>query len=202
MKVIKENLNNSAFTLVESAGLSRIWQYTHNNVDFAIIGTQDKDTKEDRTDELRSMLSKLRSNNNKITWRILKGTYTYDNGEQGEENSFLINNVSKEEASKMMNAINQESIIWKDDSYFGFLLPDGDEDGEFSKDDKNMGFNSEDVRNFGSRLDSKHNKGQGFTFKMESLVAEKSMSSVRNLSGKNKLINKNLFTIRCKMNND
>lgn len=195
MKIIKNNV-----TLVEGAGLSRIWQYTHSDMDFAIIGTQDKDTKEDRSREFLFDLAKISDRyakkGKKITYRVLRGTYVYDNGEEAFEKSYLINNISKEDALTLMNLINQESIIWKDDKFFGFLDANGNPDGEFSKGNRNMGFDPEDVAQFGSRLDNKHNKGQGFTFKVEEMLAEKSRSSVRNLDGKNKVIRESLFTIK------
>lgn len=191
-------VNPTRVELVESAGLSRIWQYTHNkNQDFAVIGSQDKDTKEDRTNELKKLIKELSEKDSHITYRVLKGNYEYDDGSRGTENSFMINNISFEDAMRIMRAINQESIIWKDNDYFGFINYNGEKDGSFSTDSKNMGFNSEDVEAFGSRLDSKHNKGQGFTFKMESVEgALKGRSSIRNLGGDNHLVENNLFTIK------
>ena len=175
------------FTLTEGSGLSRIWQYTHNNQNFAIIGTQDKDTKEDRTNELTSLLRNMMDSQVRtkkpvgkpmITYKKLEGHYIYDDGTQGTENSFLINNITKEEALELGRAVNQESILWKDDNFFGYIYcSDGHPDMTFSRDDKNMGFNKDDVYAFGSRLKSKHNEGQGFTFVAEHYVYDNSKKS-------------------------
>lgn len=186
-----------AMSIDESSGLSRIWQYTHGNTNFAIIGTIDKDTKEDRTNEFLNLLKEVMNKDNHITYKKLHGNYTYDDGSIGSENSFMINNIDFNTAMNLMKSINQESIIWKDKNYFGFIDSNGNPDGEFSKDTKNMSFNKDDVEAFGSRLKSKHNKGQGFTFKLEQYTPIKpSRSSVRNLDGSNKMILEELFSIR------
>lgn len=162
-------------------GLSRIWQYTHNSMTFAIIGSQDKDTREDRSKELVSLIRQLMSNqvNTKrksdgtkmITYKEIEGSYTYDDGTHGTEQSYLINNISKEQALELGKSVNQESILWKDDDFFGYIYCDtGKPDMAFSRDDRNMSFNQEDVQAFGSRLKDKHNKGQGFTFVAEHYV--------------------------------
>ena len=60
-----------------------------------------------------------------------------------------------------------------------------------------MSFNKDDVEAFGSRLKSKHNKGQGFTFKLEQYAPMKnSRNSIRNLDGSNKMILEELFSKR------
>ena len=165
------------YTLLEGNGLSRIWQYTHNNQNFAIVGTQDKDTKVDRTNELVSLIRNLMDEQVRtkkpigepmITYKKLEGHYIYDDGTQGTENSFLINNITKEKALELGRTINQESILWKDDNFFGYIYcSDGHPDMSFSRADRNMSFNKDDVYAFGSRLKSKHNEGQGFTFVAE-----------------------------------
>ena len=53
MKIIKESTEK--YTLNE-AGLSRILQHTTDDITFAVIGSQDKDTKRSRWYELRGLV--------------------------------------------------------------------------------------------------------------------------------------------------
>lgn len=177
---MKFKLVNEQYNISES-GLSRIWQYTKNHVSFAVIGSQDKDTKENRFPELVKEVNALMHKDRKITFKKLIGRYTYDDKTVGEEESLLINNISLEQALALGRSVNQESIIYKDSDFFGFIdCATGEPDGKFSSDDRNMSFNKEDIELFGSRLNSKHNKGQGFLFKMESVYPVQK-SSVRKL---------------------
>ena len=180
MKVIKED----EYVFLNEGGLSRIWQHTNGNGTFAIIGSQDKDTKEDRSDELISAVSSLsRENRGKIGYKYLFGRYQYEDGSVGEELSIIIFNIPKERALKICRDLNQESIIWKDDSFFGFLDSNGNEDGRFSNNVDNMNFSDEDVRLFGSRLAKHKNKNQTkwFKFVMEQYIPQES-SAVRNMA--------------------
>lgn len=194
MKIIKIPTYN--LTELCEGGLSRIWQYTHNNTTFAMIGSQDKDTKEDRFDELYNLVTKLSKKNNKITWKYMRGNYVYDDGTQGQEKSLLINNIPKEDALHIAELINQESIIWKDNSFFGFITCGTHiEDNCLSTADKNMNFDKESVQRYGSYIDTKRNKGQGFTFIMEDFIPQYARSSIRNMSGDNIMVNRELFKI-------
>lgn len=161
---MKFRLINESFELNET-GLSRINQHISDKGTFAIIGSQDKDTKKDRFNELISEVSKVtdkaKKEDRKVGFNHLEGTYTYDNGEVGTEKSLIIYNITKEEAMRIMRKLNQESIIWKDDSFFGFLDANGNEDGTFNG---NMSFNKDMVSQFGSKLRGKHNNAQGFVF--------------------------------------
>lgn len=191
MKILKEQYS------INESGLSRIWQYTQNGMNFAIIGSQDQDTKKDRSNELRYEIDKLSDKRKNITFRVLKGTYTYEDGSLGEETSYLINNLSKEDAIRIGRKLNQESIIWKDNDFFGFIdMASGNPDGELSKDRKNMSFDKDAIKAFGSRLNSKHNKGQGFVFKMSELVNDNKGSSIKNLGG-TKSHEEDIFEMLC-----
>ena len=150
-------------------------------MNFAIIGSQDKDTREDRSKELVSLIRQLMSNQvnakrksdgtKMITYKEIEGSYIYDDGTHGTEQSYLINNISKEQALELGRAVNQESILWHDATFFGYIYCEsGKTDMEFSRDERNMSFNQEDVQAFASRLKDKHNKGQGFTFVAEHYV--------------------------------
>lgn len=183
------------FKLIES-NLSRIWQKTKNRKQFAIIGSVDKDTGVDRYSELHSMVGdlSLKNRNQHIRWVNLKGTYTYENGTTGEEMSLLIDNITKEQALHIAQKINQESIIYKDENFFGFLDMNGNSTEQFSNDEKNMSFSSEDTKLFGSKLNSRHNKGQPFLFKMEKLSPKYTQSSIKNMGG-NTIIKEKLFEV-------
>ena len=68
MKILRENYE---IRELNEGGLSRIWQYTHKEgLNFAIIGSQDMDTKEDRSKELRRELSSLRDYLQSSDWKI------------------------------------------------------------------------------------------------------------------------------------
>lgn len=182
-EIFKELNTIGTFTIEPlcEGGLSRIWQYTHNSMNFAIIGSQDKDTREDRSKELVSLIRQLMSNQvnakrksdgtKMITYKEIEGSYIYDDGTHGTEQSYLINNISKEQALELGRAVNQESILWHDATFFGYIYCEsGKTDMEFSRDERNMSFNQEDVQAFASRLKDKHNKDQGFTFVAEHYV--------------------------------
>ena len=178
-----ENLENVE---LNEGGLSRILTHLKDGVNFAIIGTRDKDTHKDRSNELSfdlgALKNALRDKGITIGWKELVGRYTYENGEVDDETSYIIYNIPKEDALKLASSINQESIIWKDNDFFGFLGMDGtpmwDELG------RGMSFSSEDVKSFGSALatyghkrDVKHSKGVPFIFEMLSVDRDKEPNS-------------------------
>ena len=145
--------------------LSRLYSHTKDDNSFAIIGSQDQTTKEDRRKELDDLIRDISSKYPNIGYNTLKGKYTYENGLTGNETSYVIYNIPKEEALRIAKELNQESIIWKDKDFFGFLTQDGTPDGEFDNDEKNMAFGQEDTKAFSSRLPGKHNNSQEFIFK-------------------------------------
>lgn len=145
--------------------LSRLYQHTKDDKSFAIIGSQDQNTKRDRREELDDFIRKLSSKYDNIGYNLIKGKYTYDDGLTGNEDSYIIYNIPKEEALKIAQKLNQESIIWKDKDYFGFIKADGTLAGEFNNDEKNMSFSKENTKAFSSKLSGKHNNSQEFIFK-------------------------------------
>lgn len=182
--IIKKEDSYSFNDLIEGGGLSRVWQHTKDTKTFAIIGSQDQKTKEDRSDELISKVSKLSSKNRgKIGYKYLFGRYQYDDGSISEELSIIIFNISKQDALTIGEELNQDSIIWKDKDYFGFLTPDGKEDGKFSNNTKNFNFSDEDIKLFGSRLAKHKHKNQlkWFKYVLEQFVPQE-MSSIRNMA--------------------
>ena len=151
---------------LNEGGFGRLWQLTQDDSTFAIIGSQDKDTKKDRFSELKSLVMKYASNHkeNKIGWKHILGTYTYDDNERPEEeDSLIIYNISKSAALKIANTINQESIVWKDDSFFGIIYSDGREMMSFTDDPKNFDFTN--VKGFSSQFKKGKNSGIPFNFR-------------------------------------
>ena len=171
--------------VIREGGLSRLWQHTKDGDTFAIIGSIDKDTEQNRYDELIELIRNVSSRYH-LGSKHLKGTYTYKSGKTGTEDSIIIYGIPKWSALSIGEKINQESIIWKDDSYFGFLTPDGKEDGTFVDDPKNMSFDAESTAKFGSKLAHARNKNakEPFLFKMECVVPDYSGSSIRHLADK------------------
>ena len=181
MKIIKEDYYEIK-NLVEG-GISRIWQHTQGDGTFAIIGSQDQDTKEDRREELIKAVSNLASKNRgKIGYKYLFGRYEYEDGTVGEELSIIIFNIDKEDALSIMRKVNQESMIWKDENFFGFINNAGNEDGTFTSNPRNMNFSDEDVKLFGSKLANHKNNNQlkWYKFVMEQYIP-KERSSIRNM---------------------
>ena len=175
-------LHKKMFEGLNEGGISRIWQHTQDDDTFAIIGSQDKDTKEDRSKEL---IKKVRELN--LGFKPLFGSYEYEDGTIGKELSLLIPNISLEDAKRLMNEVNQECIIFKDKDFFGFIDQNGNPDGEFSKDAYNMNFSDEDIKIFGSRLAKHKNENQKkpWKFVMEQYIPEE-RNSVRNIGENHK----------------
>lgn len=171
-------LNNNELTesKMEEASLSRLYQHTKDKDTFAVIGSQDQDTKQSRFRELKDLVAKLRNKISNIGFNRLEGTYTYENGEQGIEDSLIVYNIPKDDALNIANQINQESIIWKDDNYFGFLDKDGNEEGTFKNDTKNMTFDEQITDMFGSKLRSGNTLKPAFAFECKLIENESSGS--------------------------
>lgn len=163
MEALNELNNLEEQCSLNETSLSRILQHTQDKDTFAIIGSQDKDTKKDRYTELLDEIARVQKKyaDKKIGFNHLKGTYTYEDGTVGTESSLIIYNIPKEEALRIAKKLNQESIIWKDDNFFGFLTAEGKEDGDLGR---GLSFDKDAVQAYGSRLSSKHNKGKPFIF--------------------------------------
>ena len=147
---------------LEEASLSRLFQHTKDKDTFAVIGSQDQDTKKSRFSELKSLVGNLRNKIQNIGYNYLEGTYTYADGEQGIEDSLIVYNIPKDDALDIANKLNQESIIWKDDNYFGFINADGTESGTFDKGD--LTFDQQITNMYGSRLRSGNGLKPAFAF--------------------------------------
>ena len=149
---------------IEESSLSRLYQHTKDKDTFAVIGSQDMETRQNRFNELKSYVSKLREKVPNIGFNYLEGTYTYEDGDQGIENSLIIYNIPKQDALDIAKELNQESIIWKDNNYFGFLDQNGNELDTFKNDTKNMTFDDKITNMFGSRLRSGNTYKPAFAF--------------------------------------
>ena len=169
------------FRLTEG-GLSRIWQKENEEGrTFAIIGSRDKDTSEDRYNELLELVSDYIRKHRGSGYKILEGKYTYKNGGTGIEYSLFIDNIPLEDALEIANKINQESIIYKDEDFFGFAYTDGTMEEDFPK--KSMNFDDEAVQMYYSRILTKHNAGQKFVFEMYHTYIDGG-NAVKNMSSK------------------
>lgn len=150
------------------ASYGRIYQHLTDSVTFAIIGSQDKDTYESRYDELRELIRKY-SNKGKVRgFNFVNGTYTYDSGTVGFEKSFILYNIEKETALEIGRLLNQESIIWKDEDFFGIIyVSDGSTMVTFDK--RTLNFTrpnnaTDDDDKFGTKLPKDKINKYGFQF--------------------------------------
>lgn len=142
-----KSISNIEHKRIDEGGLSRIYNHIKDDGTFAVIGSQDKDTGEDRSSELRDWVRssriEIKDENNKVTKTIpiklqgfnwIKGTYKYENGTQeAVENSMMIYNISKEDALKLGKALNQETILWKDPDFFGYIYVENGEVPDWNK---------------------------------------------------------------------
>lgn len=197
MKLIRVNNKelNENCTLNE-AGLSRMLNHVKDKNSFAVIGSQDKDTKEDRFLELLSEINKLRrANKQPVGFNRLEGTYTYDNGETGFEDSLIIYNISKEDAIKIGKKLNQESIIWKEPNFFGFVYMDGRPDENDFK--GGLSFDREAALAYGSKLRGKHNNAKPFVFEAN-LIETTNRGSNFSRQGRATIEKSQLFKVKVK----
>lgn len=182
--------------ILNEVGLSRMLNHVKDKNTFAVIGSQDKDTKEDRFIELLSEINKLRkSTKQPLGFNRLEGTYTYDNGETGFEDSLIIYNISKEDAIKIGKKLNQECIIWKDPNFFGFVYMDGRPDENDFK--GNLSFDKEAAKAYGSKLKGKRNNAKPFVFEA-TLVETTNRGSNFSRQGRATIEKNQLFKVKVK----
>lgn len=183
----------------EEASLSRLYQHTKNKDTFAVIGSQDQDTKQSRFEELKSEVGKLRTKIPNIGFNYLEGTYTYDSGEQGIEDSLIVYNIPKQDALNIAKQLNQESIIWKDNNYFGFLDTNGKELGTFDK--GSLTFDNQITNMFGSRLKSGNGYKPAFAFECK-LVETDTTGNTFSTQHKSKIKKYPVCSIKLEAEND
>ena len=83
---------------IDEGGLSRLYGHIKDQNTFAVIGSQDKDTGEDRSDKLLNLVGDLSRKGKVKGYNWLLGKYVYDDGRLGEENSLIVYNITKEDA--------------------------------------------------------------------------------------------------------
>lgn len=106
-----------------AASLSRLFnKLVESGTSFALIGSQDKDTKEIRQDELYA-LAKEYNDAHRNGYNKAFGRYVYQDGpmagQSADEPSVVLYNIPFDDALEIAKKINQESIVFKDDKRFG-----------------------------------------------------------------------------------
>lgn len=158
MRIVKESE-------ITEASFSRLLTHAKDQNTFAVIGSRDKDTEKDRSSELRNLIDKisLRSPNDKTNGRAvgtntLTGRYTYKEGplagQTATERSYIIYNISKQDALDIAKKVNQESIIWKDKDFFG-IIDTNTQEVYVDFDKKSITFDQKTTDENGSKLKSK-----------------------------------------------
>jgi hypothetical protein len=171
---------------IKEASYSRIWSHTKDDSCFAIIGSEDKDTKANRYKELKELIKGVMVKNPKVGYNKINGTYTYKlTGETTFEKGLMIYNISKEDALRIAAKLNQESIIWKDKDFFGIIETDGEVLDQFNNPEKGMSFNKAKSSGFGTRLqkdDTNFSRRMGFVFEGRSNMKNLSLSILKEAS--------------------
>lgn len=160
----------TAQAILNEASYSRIYQHTQDDSTFAIIGSEDKDTGANRKRELYDLLRKYKEKTGlRLGFNQAKGVYTYQDGNQekkvAQEDSLIIYDIDKKGALDIADAINQESIVWKDPNFFGILYTNGTVMTEFDNQaGNNMNFTGAESAGFGTRLNNDNISNLGFKF--------------------------------------
>ena len=93
---------------INEASYSRIYQHAKDSGTFAIIGSEDKDTHQDRYNELKQLVKTYEHNYEHLGYNRLAGTYKYqDKDEVANEKSLIIYGISKEDAKKLILEIKE-----------------------------------------------------------------------------------------------
>ena len=139
--------------ILNEASYSRIYRHTQVDSTFAVIGSEDKDTKEDRSSELLDLVRKY-SRKKHIGFNTVKSAYTYKaEGKEKrvfQEKSLILYDIHKKTALDIAKKINQETILWKDSEFFGVIYTDDSVMAELEKEPrKNMSFTKAEKSDFG-----------------------------------------------------
>ena len=172
----KLGLTESVERRLNESSYSRIYSHTQDDSTFAIIGSEDQDTKENRLGELYELIRKYnQKHGHHLGYNKADGTYKYRDRETGKayrvtaEDSLIIYDIDKETALDFAKQLNQQSIVWKDKDFLGLLYSDGTIMDEFSNEPRNnMSFSDAENLGFGTRLKNdikRKKKGElGFVF--------------------------------------
>ena len=160
---------------IEEASYGRIYQHTRDNGTFAIIGSEDKDTHKSRYDELKSLIKEYEKKYGHLGYNRLSGTYQYQlTGEKVSEKSVIIYDIELKDALSIAKKINQESIIWKENTFFGIIDVQGGVLERFKKSALNF---SKAIKNgIGSKLMSDQTRDFGYAFEEVKLMRKNNLS--------------------------
>ena len=162
---------------IKEASYSRLWSHTKDGSCFAIIGSEDKDTKKSRYEELKELIKGVMVYNSEVGYNKIDGTYTYKlTGETTFEKGLVVYNISRDDAIRVASKINQESIIWKDKNFFGIIGLDGSVIEQFNNHERNMNFSKAKSYGFGTKLqkdDTNPGRSMGFAFEKERVKMKK-----------------------------
>lgn len=168
-------LNNISLNIMknlEESSYSRIWSHTKDSSTFAIIGSEDKDTKENRYDELKELVKQSMTMYPNLGYNKVNGTYKYANGDSANEKSLIIYNIPIEGAVRIAARINQESIVWKDKDFFGIIDLAGNILETFNNHEENMNF-SKGKQGFSTKLQKDQTRNSGFVFESPKITKNK-----------------------------
>lgn len=169
--------------MLREASYSRIYQHTRDNETFAIIGSEDKDTHKSRYEELKSLIKKYERKYGHLGYNRLSGTYQYKlTGEITNEKSVIIYGISKKDALSIAREINQESIIWKENTFFGIIDVKGTILERFKK--SAMNFSKAIKQGIGSRLQSDQTRTLGYAFEGNNIRKENKDTEVFKMTKK------------------
>jgi hypothetical protein len=158
--------------ILNETSYSRLYQHTQDYGTFAIIGSEDQTTKEDRSKELYDEVRDITyKNKGHIGYNKADGTYQYVNEETGKkeqitfEKSLIVYGINKDDALKIANDINQQSIVWKDTDFFGILYSNGSVMCEFENEvGKNMSATGAEEAGYGTKLKNDKRTKLGYKF--------------------------------------
>ena len=158
--------------IIDEASYGRIYQHTRDNGTFAIIGSEDKDTHKNRYNELKQLIKKYERRYGHLGYNKLSGTYQYRlTGETTKEPSIIVYGISKKDALSIAKRINQESIIWKENTFFGIIDVKGNILDRFKK--STLNFSKAIKQGIGSRLQSDQTRTFGYAFEGRRMIMNK-----------------------------
>lgn len=172
-------------TVVNESSLSRVIQHVNNpNSKFAVISAFLDDN--DNESNHKSLKQDIRAMG--YGFIELSSGYSYlsnDSRVFAEEKSFMIPEISKEDAIKLAKKYGQQSILWKDSDEFVLIATRNDgtvTDGEVlmsfaSKDDKPITFDKELIQQAFSALIKGSNNQAKVKFSFKELKEKRIMGS-------------------------
>ena len=167
---IKDKLEQETINRLSEASYIRIYKQTQDESTFAIMGSEEEDSGKNKKRRLYDLLKNDQDKSGlRLGFNQAKGVYTYQDNNQekkvAQEDSLIIYDIDKQGALDIANAINQESIVWKDPSFFGILYTNGSVMAEFDNQaGNNMDFSGAEQSGFGTKLNNDKVSNLGFKF--------------------------------------